>query len=211
MEYLHHQIMDASFRKWLWIFSLWSIQDNSVIRCVLLLDWITNYFCYKSSEVEKGSEDPIWFLWSSWCCAVKLYFLVESQIMADNQKRSCHRLTTLTTHPSSQSFFVFFKNLDYRREHHLDFFLQHFFPIIFLNMTLMRRIDKNEWFLTSEPSEPISAKQKSRRLSRDCMIDPTKKELNHVATDFFLASVQAWQDSGCFYSPFKTLCIQGSS
>ena len=126
-------------------------------------------------------------------------------------KRSCHRLTTLTTHPSSQSFFVFFKNLDYRREHHLDFFLQHFFPIIFLNMTLMRRIDKNEWFLTSEPSEPISAKQKSRRLSRDCMIDPTKKELNHVATDFFLASVQAWQDSGCFYSPFKTLCIQGSS
>ena len=55
----------------------------------------------------------------------------------------------------------------------------------------MRRIDKNEWFLTSEPSEPISAKQKSRRLSRDCMIDPTKKELNHVATDFFLASVQA--------------------
>ena len=37
---------------------------------------------------------------------------------------------------------------------------------------------------------------------QDCMIDPTKKELNHVATDFFLASVQAWQDSGCFYSPF---------
>ena len=44
------------------------------------------------------------------------------------------------------------------------------------------------------------------------MIDPTKKELNHVATDFFLASVQAWQDSVCFYSPFlkHSAYIQGS-
>ena len=106
MEYLHHQIMDASFRKWLKIFSLWSIQDNLVIRCVLLLDWITNYFCYKSSEV----EDPIWFLWSSWCCAVKLYFLVESQIMADNQKRSCQRLTT--TNSLSPSIIFAATNID---------------------------------------------------------------------------------------------------